>query len=307
MFKRIILMTVVLLLLYGGSQAQNKNSRLFMTKKSFAEAWFFAGTATDDVVDINFFGITGSIRQSSEEKVKRLFGVEAAASKYQYKSIDSAIFQGTGEGREVSIGATWERLSSSENKLKNLRFSFGGEYSTRKSDSKTKMNNHNYLLTQHDVEESANLYAKLRYDLHLNQLSFSRMTFDLWYETQVYEKGKRALDTARSSFKPNDRSNYGVSLEVGMLSFPIEIFSKSNALTFSVRGDYEKRAHQNQDRGQLTGIVSFWNGYSDIIRVSYGIGINLKRDIKNNGVDNNLLNTFNFSLDIFNTCRGFFN
>lgn len=299
-------MAVVLLLLYGGtSQAQNKNSRLFMTKKSFAEGWFFAGTSKDDVVKINYFGVTGSVRQSSEKKIKKLFGVEASASKYQYKSLDSMIFQGSGEGKEASIGATWERILSGANRLKNFRFSIGGKYSTRKSEQKIKVNDLLYSL-QHDVEEKANIYLKLRYDLHSNQMSFSRVTIDLWYETQVFEKGKRVRDTLRSNFKPIDRSNYGISLEVGMLSFPIEIFSKENALTFSARGDYEKRAYQNQNRGQLSGIVSFWNGYSDIIRISYGIGINLnEKDTKNYEVDNNLLNSFSVSVDLFNTFRGF--
>ncbi len=296
MFKKIILLFAVTLLIYSNSQAQNKSPGKFFGRNTFGEAWLFVGNASDKTVDINFYGVTGAIRQTSDQQIKKLLGIEASASKYKFKGLDSLKFNGSGEGKDFSIGPTWERWKSTSNRLNTTRFSGGGIFSSRKSNQK--IYSQNSYLEQQDVEQDTRLYARFRADMHKDQMHFSRITIDAWYELQVQASGEKSVNGVKSNFKPVDRSNFGLGLEVGLLSFS-EIFGKNTAITFSFGGKYHRYIHQ-EETGAVKVIGSFYNYWSDIVRIVYEVMFNLKT------TDGKPVKTISGAVDALNLIKGFF-
>lgn len=297
MYKKLTLMTVVLLLLFGSVQAQNKSPRKFFGRNTFGEAWLFIGNRADNTVDINFYGITGAVRQTSDKEIKKLFGMEGSASKYQFKGIDSLKFNGSGEGKDFSLGPTWERWKSTSNRLNTTRFSAGSKFSTRKSNERKSVNNN--VVGENNVEQDTRLYTRLRLDLQQDQMHFSRITFDAWYELQVQGKGEKLVDGVKSSYKPEDRSNFGLGLEVGVLSFA-DVIGKNTAITFSLGAGFNKLVHSESSNGEIKSVVSLYNYWSDILRITYSVGFNLKTS------DGSSIKTVTGALDVLNLFKGFF-
>lgn len=296
MFKKIILLFAVTLLIYSNSQAQNKSPGKFFGRNTFGEAWVFIGNASDKTVDINFYGVTGAIRQTSDENVKKLLGIEASASKYKFKGLDSLKFNGSGEGKDFSIGPTWERWKSTSNRLNTTRLSGGAIFSSRKSTQKNF--SQNSYLEQNEVEQDTRLYAKFRADMHKDQMHFSRITVDAWYELQVQASGERSVNGIKSDFKPTDRSNFGMSVEVGLLSFS-QVIGRNTALTFSLGGKYHRYIHK-EETGEVKAVASLYNYWSDIVRIVYGVSFNLKT------TDGKPVKTISGAVDILNLCKGLF-
>lgn len=288
----ILLITATAFLLSCGmseSKAQNKSPGKFFGRNTFGECWVFIGNASDKTVDINFYGVTGAIRQTSDKEIKKLLGIEASASKYTYKGIDSVKFSGSGEGKDLSTGITWERWRSTSNRLNTIRFSGGGIFSSRKLNQGQQLQ---------EVEQDTRLYARMRSDMHKDQMHFSRITIDAWYELQVQASGERSVSGVKNDFKPIDRSNFGMSAEIGLLSFS-QVLGRNTALTFSLGGKYHRYIHQ-EETGEVKAIASFYNYWSDIVRVVYGVSFNLKK------TDGKPTKTISCAVDILNLCKGLF-
>jgi hypothetical protein len=290
------MLILAVLLIYSNTEAQNKSPKKFFGRNTFGEAWVFIGNASDKSVDINFYGITGAIRQTSDQQIKKLFGIEASASKYKFKGIDSLKFSGSGEGKDFSVGPTWERWRSTSNRLNSTRFSGGGIFSSRKSNQK--IYSQNTYSEQQDVEQDTRLYARFRSDMHKDQMHFSRITIDAFYELQIQANGEKSVNGVKSVYKPVDRSNFGLGLEVGVLSFS-EIFGKNTAITFSLGGKYHRYIHK-EETGEVKAIASFYNFWSDIVRIVYGRTFNLKTS------DGKPVETISGAVDALNLIKGFF-
>jgi hypothetical protein len=295
LFKKTLLFVVLALLLFSDSNAQNKSPGKFFGRNTFGYGWAGVGTASDNTVDINFYGVNVAVHQTSDKRIKRLLGVEASASKYNFKGLDSLKFNGSGEGQIFSVGPSWERWKSTSNSLNKTWFSAGGVFTSRKMDSKIKVNSQS--LVQHEVEQDTRIYAKLRFDKHRDQMHFSRITGEIFYQLQVQGSGERSVNSVKSSYTPVDNSNFGLSLEVGFLSFS-EIIGRNTALTLSLGAGYNKYIHQDINNGKVSAVASFYNYWSDIIRVVYEVVFNVKK------TDGKPLKTIFLGVDLLNTLKG---
>ncbi|WKZ24499.1 MAG: hypothetical protein QY321_02685 [Patescibacteria group bacterium] len=274
----------ILVLLFFGSETQAQYN---FSKKSYAEAWAFAGKFESEIIKGSYIGGVASLTQApSIKKNTTLYGLKIEGVKYSYEGKDK-VWVGKGQGNFGSIGLTMERRNLSKNRTSIFRLSSGGKVLNIKEVSDHDMS---HKSSQHTL-----LYGEMWWMTFHNRQAFNRLDFGLRYEHQLMASGDIWQNGKTQQFDAdkNDRGSFSMFSEVSLLTFPIDV---NWGIVFSIRGEYKHENFNKRDLYSPMGVISVYNNYSDILRLSIGREFfPQKSEYKDN---------VNISVDVFNVVRG---
>lgn len=282
--KKFITLVFISVFLFMGSV----NAQYNFSKQSYAEAWAFAGKFESEIIKGSYIGGVASLTQApSIKKNTTLYGLKIEGVKYSYEGKDK-VWVGKGEGNFGSIGLTMERRNLSKNRTSIFRLSSGGKVLN------VKESDHMF----HKSSQHTLLYGEIWWMLFRNQQSFNRLDFGMRYEHQLMASGEIWQYGTNKYFDPeeNDRGNFSMFTEISLLTFPIDA---NWGVVFSIRGEYKHENHGKRDLYSPIGVLSLYNEYSDVLRLSVGREIFPQRS--------EFKDHINVAVDVFNTARGMIN